>query len=93
MNSRKATGTLGKMLADINQQSLALTRKRMTAANKIADMLLENGMSLNQFAKLMGKSEVEVSDWLSGNCHFTKNMLKEIKEKLTPSKSLVYENF
>ncbi len=40
-------------------------------ANYIYDILEERGMSQKDFARLMGKSENEVSRWLSGTHNLT----------------------
>lgn len=40
-------------------------------ANRIYDILEEKGMSQKDFARLMGKTETEVSRWLSGTHNMT----------------------
>ncbi len=40
-------------------------------ANRIYDILEEKGMSQKEFARLMGKTETEVSRWLSGTHNMT----------------------
>lgn len=40
-------------------------------ANRIYDILEAKGMSQKDFARLMGKSETEVSRWLSGTHNMT----------------------
>lgn len=40
-------------------------------ANRIYDILEEKGMSQKEFAQLMGKTETEVSRWLSGTHNMT----------------------
>lgn len=40
-------------------------------ANRIYDILEEKGMTQKEFARLMGKTETEVSRWLSGTHNMT----------------------
>lgn len=40
-------------------------------ANRIYEILEEKGMSQKDFARLMGKTETEVSRWLSGTHNLT----------------------
>ena len=40
-------------------------------ANRISDILEEKDMSQKEFARLMGKTETEVSRWLSGTHNLT----------------------
>ena len=40
-------------------------------ANRIYDILEEKGMTQKEFAHLMGKTETEVSRWLSGTHNMT----------------------
>ena len=40
-------------------------------ANRIYDILQEKGLSQKDFARLMGKTETEVSRWLSGTHNMT----------------------
>ena len=47
-------------------------------ANRIYDILEEKGMSQREFARLMGKSENEVSRWLSGTHNLTMATLCKI---------------
>lgn len=47
-------------------------------ANYIYDILEERGMSQKDFARLMGKSENEVSRWLSGTHNLTMATLCKI---------------
>ena len=47
-------------------------------ANRIYDILEAKGMSQRDFARLMGKSENEVSRWLSGTHNLTMATLCKI---------------
>ena len=42
-----------------------------SGVNRIYDILEEKGMSQKEFARLMGKTETEVSRWLSGTHNMT----------------------
>ena len=45
MKTKKATGVLGRMLANIDELSLAKTRNRMLIAATIADAMHNNKMN------------------------------------------------
>lgn len=78
MKTNKAAGVLGRMLANIDELSLAKTRNRMLIAAKIADAMRYNNLNQKQFAQKMGKTESEISEWLSGDRNFTMDTLTEI---------------
>lgn len=78
MKTKKATGVLGRMLANIDELSLAKTRNRMLIAATIADAMHNNKMNQKQLAQKMGKTESEISEWLSGDRNFTVDTLTEI---------------
>lgn len=54
----------------------------MTISDKIAHALQEKNMTQKDFAKLMRKTETEVSRWLSGGHNFTISTLAKISVKL-----------
>ena len=85
MKVRKASGVLGRMLANMDELSLAKTRNRMMVAAKIADAMRTSGMNQKQLAQKMGKTESEVSEWLSGDRNFTLDTLTEIEHTLSVS--------
>ena len=82
MNKKNATGTLGKMLKEVDPVQLAKTRNRMLVAAKIADAMKAKHLNQKQFAKMMGRTESEISDWLSGNRNFTIDTLFDIGQAL-----------
>ncbi len=82
MKIREATGVLGRILANKSELSLAKTRNRMMVAAKIADAMRGCGMNQKQLAQKMGKTESEVSEWLSGDRNFTLDTLTEIEHTL-----------
>jgi len=83
VNKRKATGVLGRMITEVDPVKLAKTRNRMVVAAKIADAMKAKNLNQKQFAKLMGRTESEISDWLSGNRNFTIDTLFDIGQALS----------
>lgn len=51
-------------------------------ANRIYEILEEKGMSQKDFAQLMGKTETEVSRWLSGTHNLTLSTICKISAAL-----------
>ena len=51
-------------------------------ANRIYDILEKRGMSQKDFARLMGKTETEVSRWLSGTHNLTMATICKISAAL-----------
>ena len=82
VNKRKTTGVLGRMIAEVDPVKLAKTRNRMVVAAKIADAMKAKNLNQKQFAKLMGRTESEISDWLSGDRNFTIDTLFDISQAL-----------
>lgn len=54
----------------------------MSVSDAIARTLSERGMSQKDFARLMGKTETEVSRWLGGRHNFTIATLAKISVAL-----------
>ena len=79
---RKPSGVLLKIMSSISEEDKRHTRSRMLIAIKIADALDAKGISQKRFAELMGKSESEISEWLSGNRNFTVDTLSDIGDCL-----------
>ena len=82
INKRKASGTLGQMISEVNPVQLAKMRNRMLIAAKIADAMQAQHLNQKQFAKMMGRTESEISDWLSGDRNFTIDTLFDIGQAL-----------
>ncbi len=53
-------------------------RLNVSIANRIFDILAERGMSQKEFARLMGKTEAEISRWLSGTHNLTTTTIANI---------------
>lgn len=82
VKAKEATGVLGKLLANINENELAKTRKRMMLAAKIEEAMKKCGYNQTQFARLMNKSTTVISEWLSGDRNFTTDTLMDIEDAL-----------
>ena len=54
----------------------------MLVAVKIAETLKLKGISQKKFAEMTGRSESEISEWLSGDRNFTIDTLSDIKKYL-----------
>lgn len=54
----------------------------MGIADRIADILKEKKLSQKEFAKMIGKTEAEVSRWVGGTHNFTLNTLAKITATL-----------
>lgn len=79
---KKATGFLGTLISKGVGCNEAKIRNRMMVAAKIADALKEKKISQIEFAKMVGRSKSEISDWLSGDRNFTIDLLTEIESVL-----------
>lgn len=79
---RKPSASLTRIMNNIDEDKLRRTRDRMLVANKIADALKAKGISQKKFSELTGRSESEVSEWLSGDRNFTIDTLSDIKKYL-----------
>ena len=82
IEKKKATGTLGRLVSEMDSNTLAKVRNRMLVAAKIADAMQARHLNQKQFAKMMGRTESEISDWLSGDRNFTIDTLFEIGQAL-----------
>jgi len=60
-------------------------------ANRIYDILDERGLSQRDFARMMGKTEAEVSRWLSGTHNFTMATIAAINVVLNENVLVVPE--
>ena len=79
---RKPSASLTRIMNNIDEDKLRRTRNRMLVANKIADALKAKGISQKKFSEMTGRSESEVSEWLSGDRNFTIDTLSDIKKYL-----------
>lgn len=79
---RKPSANLTRIIGSLDQDELRRTRDRMLVAAKIADTLKAKGISQKKFAEMTGRSESEISEWLSGDRNFTIDTLSDIKQCL-----------
>lgn len=79
---RKPSAGLTRIMNNIDEDKLRRTRDRMLVAVKIADALKAKGITQKKFAEMTGRSESEISEWLSGNRNFTIDTLSDIKKYL-----------
>lgn len=79
---RKPSASLTRIMNNIDEDKLRRTSDRMLVAVKIADTLKAKGISQKKFAEMTGRSESEISEWLSGDRNFTIDTLSDIKKYL-----------
>ena len=79
---RKPSASLTRIMNNIDEDKLRRTRDRMLVAVKINDTLKAKGISQKRFAEMTGRSESEISEWLSGDRNFTIDTLSDIKKYL-----------
>ena len=82
MTTRRPSANLTKIMKSIGEDELRRTRDRMLVAVKIADVLETRNITQKKFAEMMGKSESEISEWLSGDRNFTIDTLSDIQKCL-----------
>ena len=83
MSKRQETkNVLSQLLSNIDEIALKKTSNRMMVAAKISNALKNKGISQKEFAKMLRKSESEISSWLSGDRNFTIDTLTEVSEAL-----------
>lgn len=79
---RKPSVSLTRIMNNLDEDKLRRTRARMLVSVKIADTLKAKGISQKRFAEMTGRSESEISEWLSGDRNFTIDTLSDIKKYL-----------
>ena len=78
----KARGKLAELLSQNKGKDLSKTKNKMLLAAKLCAALRSKGITQKVFAEIMGKTESEISDWLSGERNFTVDTLTEIEQVL-----------
>lgn len=81
----KKEGVLAQLLSTIDPIEQEKVNNRMLIAAKIGEALKNNNMSQKVFAKKMGRTQSEISSWLSGDRNFTIDTLTEIGKMLSIS--------
>lgn len=79
---KKASGVLAQILENPQENVMAKTQNRMSVAVKIGYILRQKKITQKSFAKMMHKTESEISNWLSGDRNFTIDTLTDISEML-----------
>lgn len=82
MTIRRTSANLARIMNSIDEDELRRTRDRMLVAGKIADSLKAKNITQKKFAEMIGRSESEVSEWLSGDRNFTIDTLSDIQRCL-----------
>lgn len=75
-----------KLMDEIRETITPEIKKQMelsvSIANRIYEILEEKGLSQKDFARMMGKTETEVSRWLSGTHNMTVATIAKISSVL-----------
>lgn len=75
-----------KLMDEIRETITPEIKKQMelsvSIANRIYEILEEKGLSQKDFARMMGKTETEVSRWLSGTHNMTVSTIAKISTAL-----------
>ena len=67
----KTNKIMDEIRSTISPETKMQMELSVAIANRIYDILEEKGMTQKEFARLMGKTETEVSRWLSGTHNMT----------------------
>ena len=74
----KTNQIMDEIRSTISPETKMQMELSVAIANRIYDILEEKGMTQKDFARLMGKTETEVSRWLSGTHNMTLATLYKI---------------
>ncbi len=75
-------GLIDSILAQAPKENLHFIDRAMEITEQIFQILESKGYNQKNFAEILGKSEAEVSKWLSGYHNFTLRSLTLIESKL-----------
>ena len=78
----KTSALFEKALSEVPNELRIQIDLSFAISDKVADILKEQGMSQKEFAKLVGKTEAEVSRWLCGTHNFTLKTISKISDAL-----------
>ena len=73
---------LSEILSETPSENLLFMDYSMDVASRIVEILAEKGLKQKDLAQLMGKTEPEISKWLSGTHNFTLRSLAKIESIL-----------
>ena len=76
---------LSELLADTPKEQVLFVDFSMAIATRIVRILEEKGLKQKDLAQTLGKSEPEISKWLSGTHNFTLRSLAKIESVLGAS--------
>lgn len=79
---RTTTELFREAVANVPEDVRLETDWSFAISDKIADALEKKGMTQKMFAKQIGKTETEVSRWLSGTHNFTLRTIAKISSVL-----------
>lgn len=78
----KTNRILNEIRSTISPEMKLQMEMSVAIANRIYEMIEARGMSQKDFARLMGKTETEVSRWLSGTHNLTLATICKISSAL-----------
>ena len=78
----KTNKIMDEIRSSISPEMKLQMEMSVAIANRIYDILEAKGLSQKDFARLMGKTETEVSRWLSGTHNLTLSTLCKISSAL-----------
>ena len=78
----KTSDLFQKALSEVPDELKIQIDLSFAIADKIAGILKERGMSQKDFARMVGKTETEVSRWLGGTHNFTLKTIAKISSVL-----------
>ena len=76
---------LAELLAETPKEQLLFVDFSMAIATRIVRILEEKGLKQKDLAQMLGKTELEISKWLSGTHNFTLRSLAKIESVLGES--------
>ena len=83
MKNREMTaGFFSDALKAVPKETRIQVELMMSVSDRIAEILSRRGLSQKDFARMMGKSEAEVSRWLGGSHNFTLATIAKISAVL-----------
>lgn len=78
----KTNALFEESLARVSPETRAEVNLNIDISNRIHDILKSQGLSQRELAKRMGKTEAEVSRWLTGEHGFTTRTISRISSAL-----------
>lgn len=78
----KSNAIFERCLANADQDIIREVELNVSIANRICDILKRKGMTQRAFAQKLGKSESEISRWLTGTNGFTSATLSRMASAL-----------